>query len=220
MFENREKLATQLELSSKEEESDIVSNDYLLLESFALSRIESTLSQVLVDENAVGKKGMFPYVALGTQCFIEGLRIAIEILENRGLRRQDIKFIDIGCGIGTKLVFAQSEKIQVFGLEYNFQYCKFAKQVVLGLRPLSWRNNESVICADALTWPRFDAFDILYFYRPFADANKEMQLEKHVFQSMKVGSTIIRYGDVFPEDRWPGKFTKHDSMIWEKTHDV
>jgi SAM-dependent methyltransferase len=101
------------------------------------------------------------------------------------------KFLDVGCGPGTKLVVAEALfGLEVAGLEITGPYVSMAR--ARGLR---------VAQADARTWPWYGAPDIVFINRPVAD---QEPFERYVMEQMKPGGVLISVnGHLYPS-RQPG----------------
>lgn len=89
------------------------------------------------------------------------------------------EFLDIGCGPGTKLDLAAA----LFGLEA----CGVEVDAVMAGRASA---NHLVWNQDALEFPWYRDFDIIWLYRPFRDSEKEAKLEQVILREMKPGAII------------------------------
>jgi len=102
------------------------------------------------------------------------------------------KFLDIGCGIGTKVMLADVF-FDAHGLELKEEYLSVAK--IIGCRNV-WQ-------ADAMEYEGYGDYDILYFYCPFRDDALESNFEKHVYRHMKPGTVLLPMHTVTKWDsRW------------------
>jgi 2-polyprenyl-3-methyl-5-hydroxy-6-metoxy-1,4-benzoquinol methylase len=89
------------------------------------------------------------------------------------------KFLDIGCGIGTKVILATS-LFDSYGIEYDEVYCEKAKS--LGLNRVG--------LVDAMLFDKYDQFDLLYYYRPIHDSAKYREFESKVHAEMRPGALV------------------------------
>lgn len=88
------------------------------------------------------------------------------------------KFLDVGCGPGTKLLIAE----ELFGLNaagIELEPAFVAQARARGLR---------VAQVDARTWDGYGHADIVYFNRPVED---QEAFERHVMRCMKPGGILI-----------------------------
>ena len=92
-------------------------------------------------------------------------------------------FLDVGCGPGTKMdIAATLFAFSAYGIE--------ADEAMAGVAQA--RFGDKVTCADALSGTRFlyDAFDVIWLYRPFRDPVSEARLEQKVIDGMKPGAIL------------------------------
>jgi SAM-dependent methyltransferase len=91
------------------------------------------------------------------------------------------KFLDVGCGPGTKMLLAkQFYGLNVHGIELNpAMACVAFKE-------------GSVKTCDALQVPAgtYRAFDLIWLYRPFRDPQLEEELEARITDEMKPGAIL------------------------------
>lgn len=103
------------------------------------------------------------------------------------------KFLDIGCGIGTKVMLADV-LFDASGFELNEEYLKVAK--LIGCRDV-WQG-------DALEFEKYGDYDILYFYCPFRDDMLQVKFERHVYKHMRKGAILIpMHTMTMWAERWP-----------------
>ena len=91
------------------------------------------------------------------------------------------RFLDVGAGVGTKMLLADS----IFGL--NTQGIERVPEYVRQARELGLVITE----ADALTWDGYGDFDIVWLNRPFKDEKLQAELERQVQAGMKSGAVFI-----------------------------
>ena len=116
--------------------------------------------------------------------FLAGVREAAGLTAGR-------RFLDIGCGIGTKLAVMHALGWTVAGVEKRKRYVNAAAELV----------PEAVIVhADVLDVDRFDA-DLVYMYRPAVADELESRVEAHVLGRVTPGSVLF----------WP---YRHDPQVW------
>jgi len=88
------------------------------------------------------------------------------------------KFLDVGCGPGTKLIVAEALfGLQVAGIEIVPEWAHQAR--LSGLR---------VQCWDARTWEGYREADIVYHNRP---VDPQEPFERHVMEHMRSGAVLI-----------------------------
>jgi SAM-dependent methyltransferase len=106
---------------------------------------------------------------------------------------RDLRFLEIGCGPGTKIYFA----IKAFGLHaygfdidpkwthdaHEFLAARGIALDVLG-QPRVWRE-------DAEDFEDAADYDIVFLNRPLRNYDRESQLEQHIAASMKNGTYLV-----------------------------
>lgn len=91
------------------------------------------------------------------------------------------RFLDVGCGIGTKLLFMHYLGWQVAGIERHPPYAHAARLLV---------PEAEVTPLDAFDVESFDA-DIVYAYRPCIADDLQERLEDHIIRRMPPGSVLL-----------------------------
>ena len=88
------------------------------------------------------------------------------------------KFLEVGCGIGTKVLLAQ-----VFFDGHGIEFDRtIEKASVLGVKNLTQ--------ADCLAYDKYGEYDFLYFFRPIRAAEKQIEFEHRIHDQMKSGAVI------------------------------
>ena len=104
------------------------------------------------------------------------------------------RFLEIGCGIGTRMLVAQAVfGLEVSGIERVPEYARAAAE--LGL---------DVQVTDALGWGGYSKPDLIWFNRPFRDPVQQRQLEMQVWQDAAPDTVIIcaNLENTPPPDWW------------------
>ncbi len=135
------------------------------------------------------KRGHFDFIPLHPQYFIQLMRTADKLVptcKNKEDRHKPISFLDVGCGIGTKVVLAEGSLryARCYGLEFDPAYVAVAKTLI-PYRP------DAIIQADALKYDGYGIFDIIYMYRPLCNRELQEKLEVWVCNQAKPGAVIV-----------------------------
>ena len=101
----------------------------------------------------------------------------------RKLYSGQFNFLDAGCGTGNILLLAAAIGFNVKGLEHDSKIIKLAKII----NPLY----NDIKKQDILTYKEYGKFDVIYYYRPFRDNDKQTEFERLVENQMKIGSLLI-----------------------------
>jgi len=109
-------------------------------------------------------------------------RISLAQNPNRSLR-----FIDVGCGGGTKIFAATRFFQQVDGLDYDEGYTNAATET---LRSLGISNSK-IFHADALKFDSYSNYDVIYFYRPMQSDTLLEEMEQRVVKTARPGTILV-----------------------------
>lgn len=91
------------------------------------------------------------------------------------------EFLDIGCGPGSKMLIARDVfGLDAHGIEIDAEMAAAAR--TLGL---------DVATADALEFPSYGDYGIVWFNRPFRDPGLQAKLEARVWADMAPGAVVI-----------------------------
>lgn len=94
-----------------------------------------------------------------------------------------LHFMDVGCGVGLKLLQAASLYEQVSGLEVEPHRAEAAAEWL-------WRTAE-VITGDAATFERYGDFDVIYAYKPLPTEELMAQTEDNIVAQARPGAILI-----------------------------
>lgn len=116
--------------------------------------------------------------------FVTALSTVREATEN-------VAYLEVGCGIGSKLVLAAFMGFDVTGIEKRERYVAVARHLCPEAR---------VEVAEARGYG-YRAFDVIYCYRPFVDDDLEAALEAEITAGSRPG-TILILPDRDPGPSW------------------
>lgn len=129
--------------------------------------------------------GAYPDIGLNNSAFAELMSAAHRLRLILG--RNDSRFLDVGCGAGTKVMGAARYFHEVAGLEFDPGYVKVAGELLQRAN----LGRADVIQADALSYQNYDRFNIIYFFRPLRDHNKLLALERRITSTAKTQTLLI-----------------------------
>lgn len=142
------------------------------------------------------QQGMFADIALSAKEFVEYAHGAYRLcLAQR--RALPVRFLDVGCGGGTKVIMASSFFGQTDGLEYDEGYFQSAQATFAQIGPA----NSQIIHGDALKFENYIDYNVIYFYRPIADPVHRLEMEDRITQNAKKGTILIAPFNDFGEGR-------------------
>jgi SAM-dependent methyltransferase len=103
-------------------------------------------------------------------------------------KRPKPRFVDVGCGMGSKVIAARALGYQATGIEYNAALVEKAAQIN-GISRAS-RSHCRIVVADALKCD-YHEYDVVFVFRPLFDYSAEKELEERLIRQMPVGGFII-----------------------------
>lgn len=139
--------------------------------------------------------GEFHYIPLSLDAFEQQLNFVLCLLE--GEPQRPLAFVDVGCGIGTKLLCARilSPGLILCGIEKDPRYTKIARRLVSnsgdrGYGSVGGDLRARILTRDALR-ASYKHYDIIYFYSPLSDDKKETRLEQRMISTAKKGTFFL-----------------------------
>lgn len=111
-------------------------------------------------------------------------------------------FLDVGCGLGTKLIMVNHAFRQIDGIEFDSGYAEKARELTK-LRD----DRITIIETDALKFNGYQNYDIIYFYTPINDRKKQILLETRIIRRAKAGAIIVPFAYTYhgASRLWRGK---------------
>ncbi len=118
--------------------------------------------------------------------FVNLMQAVYRLHRAQGLPRP-ARFIDVGCGGGTKVFVASSFFEYCEGLEYDAGYVAHARDWLdrVGAPGCTIRQG------DALDYTEFARFDVIYMYRPIKDRALQVRLEGQILEQARPGTIIV-----------------------------
>ncbi len=157
--------------------------------AYSFRRIETALGK-LADVAAHKKShetGIYDFIPLCPSVFLSDIDFAKSLFDS-DVR---IKFLDVGCGIGTKLVLASGPfNYNVDGIEINKKYVDFYNNKFSKFL-FPFENAPKIFHADGRTFERYNEYDVIYFYCPMCKYELQRELEKQIVARAKKGAIII-----------------------------
>jgi SAM-dependent methyltransferase len=109
------------------------------------------------------------------------LDAAVTALRESGSERLPFSFLEVGCGIGTKAVYAsRAYSLTTVGIDRIGEYVAEAKKAGL-----------SAFETDALHFGSYGDYGIVYVNHPFKDFDAERVLEHKIQADMMAGAVLI-----------------------------
>ncbi|MEO9864085.1 MAG: methyltransferase domain-containing protein [Yoonia sp.] len=170
-------LVTQPKLQAVDRSSDLISY---------LTNSLHYLANPIAEDRQFSHETQFPDIPLSGDYFVNLMQAAYRVsLAQSGKR--PLRFLDVGCGGGTKLMIAAHFFEQVDGLEYNSAFAANARQALRS----SQTEGCHVIEGDALEFDGYGDYDVIYFYRPISDPQMLVGMQNRILRQAKEGAIII-----------------------------
>jgi len=165
--------------------------DYILWSN----HINSTVKKYSIIADAINsdtlleeKRYSFKYIE-GTQCKYYGM---VESLWNSGILKDNMKVIDLGCGLCTTLYnlnlqFKNYEiKADFYGIDHNEELLKLVTKHLSQF----WVDNELSVGSKDIMECDLSGYDLILTYQPFKEVEDIDNMYNKVFTGMKVGSVF------------------------------
>lgn len=154
--------------------------------------MDSTMAQLhrIINPNPQSPQskemGCFADIALSSASFLAHAHAAYRVALAQK-RNTDLRFVDVGCGGGMKVLLASEFFDRAEGYDFDPSYVAAAQQV-LGR---SFAGSHKVFQGNALIFDAYDTYDIIYFYQPMQDADGLERLEARIAQFARPGTILI-----------------------------
>ena len=150
----------------------------------------------------------YPFVAMDTRQVYEQLKFVRKYL-GMSDAGQGFSLVDVGCGFGNVLLFAEQLSFDVYGIE------KDEFTVPIAARLFGEKKIEQ---ADIRTYPDYDRFDVIYYFCPLPNHEPQKKLERYIEDHMKAGAILVANRKKSSEIEEDSRFKRlSDSLpIWQK----
>lgn len=118
--------------------------------------------------------------------FVEHLHAAHRVVLALGHARP-VRFLDVGCGGGMKVLSAARIFDAADGLEYDPAHAAAARWLMERASFLGCRIFEG----DALSFDGYADYEVIYAYRPLQDAEKAAQMERRIAAAAPKGTVLL-----------------------------
>ena len=159
--------------------------DFLYL---ALHRAANTHTQ---DDDA-HELGCFADIPMPLREFESMMRAAYRVLNVLG-RRQGQRFLDVGCGGGSKVLLASRYFAACDGLDYDPGYADAAARLLKSAQATGC----TAFQADGITFDGYGNYDVIYFYRPLRENEILAKMEDQIFANARPGTIVIAPYDTY-----------------------
>lgn len=150
--------------------------------------------------------GAHPFIPLRADTRFMGALIYIKKYLDSNRRYGIRKFLDAGCGIGNIMVLAKEIGFDVHGLEIDPKTIAKAKEVFPHIHGHIEKYN-------ILTYKDYGKYDVIYYYQPLRDKDREVRFELRVENQMKVGAIVFPIGKDSFEISLDKRFKRHNMDV-------
>lgn len=144
------------------------------------------------------KDGGYKCIHLPLHRFLQNISFVIKKMKWAPYQLNNIKFLDVGCGVGQKPYMAKHIGFKAFGLELRIPLISAGKKAIksLGALPQVYSGTENKLTSmfiqgNALTFDRYNEFDLIYYYCPLSDYTLQQQLEQRIAETAKQGAIVV-----------------------------
>jgi SAM-dependent methyltransferase len=143
-------------------------------------------------------------------------------------RPEPWSFLDVGCGLGLKLLAAQEVFGRLTGVEIDAATARRAKALLAAARRnrtqaeatlTPWltgtlpHTRTQIHFGNALNFPDYGNFDVIYAYRPIANTAQRHLLEHRIVAQARPGALLIL---PYPDAEATGCYTLAPGLYWKQ----
>ncbi len=123
----------------------------------------------------------YPFVAMDTRQVYDQLDFVQNYLQISydGPRPS---LVDVGCGIGNVLIFAEQFLFDVYGIEKDEYTVRIAEDLI---------GKDRIEQADITVYPDYTRFDVIYYFCPLPNHEPQKELELFIENEMRPGAILI-----------------------------
>ena len=120
----------------------------------------------------------YPYLRASNRSLVSAIVAIKAIMKPAG---DELRFLEVGCGLGTKTELARLSGMQAFGIDLLPEYVELAQKIYPDCK---------FDHANALHF-QYESYDIVYYHVPFFDDHLIRQLEERVLSQVRRGAMMI-----------------------------
>lgn len=148
------------------------------LEDFILAEHELYPASRLPFEHAGKVEYGYPYIRFGNAAFETALVACLEVMRQPS---RTVRFLEVGCGLGTKCEIARLHGMQASGLDLNPEYVALADRIYF---------NCTFLHANALEFD-YREFDLVYYHVPFFEDSLLFDLERQILSQLPIQGVLF-----------------------------
>ncbi|RUS59719.1 class I SAM-dependent methyltransferase [Pseudorhodobacter sp. E13] len=164
-------------------------NDVERVQAFAMDTAMAFLHRLInpnPQSDAAKEIGCYSDIPLSSSAFIAHAHAAFRVALAQK-RPEPLRFVDVGCGGGMKVLLAAEIFEQADGFDFDARYVDTAQKAMQQMNVPRCKIFE----ANALTFEGYDQYDVIYFYQPMSDTDQLEALEKRIAETARPGTILI-----------------------------
>ncbi|MFH7319320.1 class I SAM-dependent methyltransferase [Desulfurivibrio sp. D14AmB] len=122
----------------------------------------------------------YPFVAMDSRQVFRQLTLARRHLKMDAYPPPAL--LDVGCGIGNVMLLAEQLGFDVHGIEKDRRPYEIACRLF---------DRQRVRDADIWNYEKYQDFEVIYYFRPFADRELQLRFEKMIEEKLQPGGILI-----------------------------
>ena len=163
------------------------------------------------------EEGAYGYVPIDVCDFLQSMIELDGILRNDAdYRHSDLPyrpcaFVEVGCGTGRNVFLLKQAKDfpfqKIVGFDVAEEYVAHGERL--------YRLGNDLFVDDCMTFD-YGGYDVVFFYRPFHNAEKQTAFEHRLIESMKRGAYVVGHMSESLDDSPLLMQMEDTSVIWKK----
>lgn len=149
----------------------------------------------------------YPFVAMDSRQVFRQLTLARRHLNMATLPPPTL--LDVGCGIGNVMLLAEQLGFDVYGIEKDPHPYGIACRLF---------DRQRVRDADIWSYENYQSFQVIYYFRPFADRELQLRFERMIEERLQPGGILIANHKNSAEISADARFQRLDPElpVWRK----
>jgi 2-polyprenyl-3-methyl-5-hydroxy-6-metoxy-1,4-benzoquinol methylase len=124
----------------------------------------------------------YPFVPMDTRQLFDQLFFTSRFLQQNMPEGGPFTLLDIGCGIGNVMLFAEQMGFDAYGFEKDEYPFRIASKLM---------GPERVTQADLWEYAGYEKFDVIYYFRPLANGGDQRRFERMIEDRIRPGGILI-----------------------------
>ncbi|MBI5558840.1 MAG: class I SAM-dependent methyltransferase [Deltaproteobacteria bacterium] len=151
----------------------------------------------------------YPFVPMDTRQLFAQLHFVAAYLQKNKPDKGPFTLLDIGCGIGNVMLFAEQMGFEAYGFEKDEYPLSIARKLM---------GEERVSRDDLWRYNDYGRFDVIYYFRPLANGEAQRRFEKMIEDALRPGGILIANRKMSADIDTDSRFERlHGELpVWRK----